>query len=74
VAVDERRAAAAFADAVAAATLDAAKLREVAQSRVRSAERVRDAVVTALSRLHELLEPPQREQLAFFIRTGVVQL
>jgi Spy/CpxP family protein refolding chaperone len=74
VAVDERRAASAFADAVAGATLDAAKLREAADARVRSAERVREAVVTALTRLHQLLEPAQREQLAFFIRTGVVQL
>lgn len=74
VAVDDRRAAAAFADALAGASLDAAKLGEAAASRVRSAERLRDAVVGALTRLHALLEPAQREQLAFLVRTGVVQL
>lgn len=73
VAVDERRAAAAFADAVAADALDAARLAEAAATRVRSAERLRDTVVRALTRLHGLLQPHQREQLAFLIRTGVLQ-
>lgn len=74
VAVDERRAAAAFADAIAGETLDAAKLGDAAASRVRSAERLRDAVVTALGRIHALLGAEQRKQLAFLIRTGAVQL
>ncbi len=73
VAVDERRAVSAFADALSAETLDAAKLGEAAASRVRSAERLRDAVVKALGRIHAVLDPEQRKQFAFLIRTGAVQ-
>jgi Spy/CpxP family protein refolding chaperone len=73
VTVDERRAVSAFADALSGDALDSAKLGEAAASRVRSAERVRDAVVAALGRIHALLDPEQRKQLAFLIRTGAVQ-
>jgi Spy/CpxP family protein refolding chaperone len=73
IAVDDRRAASAFADAVSGEALDSAKLGEAAASRVRSAERLRDAVVTALGRIHALLDTEQRRQLAFLIRTGTVQ-
>jgi len=70
--VDERRAVSTFADALSGDTLDAAKLGEAAASRVRSAERLRDAVVTALGRIHALLDAEQRKQLAFMVRTGAV--
>jgi Spy/CpxP family protein refolding chaperone len=73
VTVDERRAVSAFADALGADALDASKLGEAAASRVRSAERLRDAVVAALGRIHALLDPEQRKNLAFLIRTGAVQ-
>ncbi len=73
VTVDERRAVSAFADALSGDVLDSAKLGEAASSRVRSAERLRDAVVTALGRIHAILDPEQRKQLAFLIRTGTVQ-
>jgi Spy/CpxP family protein refolding chaperone len=73
VAVDERRAVSAFADALSGETLDSAKLAEAAATRVRGAERLRDAVVTALGRVHALLDVEQRKQLAFLIRTGAVQ-
>lgn len=73
VTVDERRAVSAFADALSGDALDAAKLAEGATSRVRSAERLRDAVVSALGRIHALLDVEQRKQLAFLIRTGAVQ-
>jgi Spy/CpxP family protein refolding chaperone len=73
VAVDERRAVSAFADALSGEALDSAKLGEAAASRVRSAERLRDAVVTALGRIHAVLDPEQRKQFAFLIRTGAVQ-
>ena len=73
VTVDERRAVSAFADALSGDTLDAAKLGEAAAARVRSAERLRDAVVTALGRIHALLDAEQRKQLVFLIRTGAVQ-
>jgi predicted alpha-1,6-mannanase (GH76 family) len=73
VAVDDRRAVSGFADAISGEALDAAKLGEAAASRVRSAERLRDAVVNALGRIHALLDVEQRAQLALLIRTGVVQ-
>ena len=73
VGVDERRALSAFADALSAEKLDEAKLGEAAASRVRSAERLRDAVVTALGRIHAVLDAEQRKQFAFLIRTGAVQ-
>jgi Spy/CpxP family protein refolding chaperone len=73
VAVDERRAVSAFADALSGDALDSAKLGEAAASRVRSAERLRDAVVTALGRIHAVLDAEQRKQFAFLIRTGAVQ-
>ncbi len=73
VAVDERRAVSAFADALSADVLDSAKLADAGASRVRSAERLRDAVVNALGRIHALLDPEQRKQLAFLIHTGAVQ-
>ncbi|HEX8909456.1 MAG TPA: periplasmic heavy metal sensor [Anaeromyxobacteraceae bacterium] len=73
VTVDERRAVSAFADALSADALDAAKLADAAASRVRSAERLRDAVVTALGRIHALLDAEQRKKLGFLIRTGAVQ-
>ena len=73
VAVDERRAVSAFADALEADALDAAKLDEAASSRVRSSERLKGAVVKALGRIHAVLDPEQRKQFAFLIRTGAVQ-
>ncbi|HTP29255.1 MAG TPA: Spy/CpxP family protein refolding chaperone [Anaeromyxobacteraceae bacterium] len=71
--VDERRAASAFADALCGDMLDAPKLGEAAASRVRSAERLREAIVTALGRIHALLNQEQRQRLAFLVRTGAVQ-
>jgi len=70
--VDGRRTVAALADAVAGESFDSAKAVEGAALRVKSAERLRDAVVTALNRIHALLEPAQRERLAYLIRTGAL--
>lgn len=72
--VDRRRSLAGFADAVAGATFDTARVKEAAQLRVATAERLRDAVSGALERLHALLDNPQRERLAYLIRTGVLSL
>ncbi len=36
------------------------------------AERLSDAVVKALGRIHKLLSPEQRERLAYLIRTGTL--
>ena len=70
--VDTRRALAALADAIDAATFDAAKARQGATLRVTGAERLRDAVVHALGQLHALLTPEQRTRLAYLIRTGTI--
>jgi Spy/CpxP family protein refolding chaperone len=72
--VDARRAAAMLADLAAAAQFDQAKAKEAADLKVRSAERVRDALVQTLARLHAILAPEQRERLAYLIRTGALQL
>ena len=72
--VDRRRSLSGFADAVGGATFDTARVKEAAQLRVATAERLRDAVSGALGRLHALLDNAQRERLAYLIRTGVLSL
>ncbi len=72
--VDARRAMAGLADAVAATTYDAQTAANAAAVRVRAAERLRDAVTTALGELHALLDPEQRARLAYLIRTGTLQV
>jgi len=42
--------------------------------RVQSAQRLRDAVVKALERIHALLNAEQRVQLAYLIRTGTLSV
>ena len=71
-AVDHRRTLSAFADAVAGESFDEAKAKAGADLRLQSAGRLRDAVVNALGRLHRLLEPEQRERLAYLVRTGTL--
>ena len=72
--VESRRAASALADLASAAEFDLAKAKEAADLKVKSAEKVSGALVAALARLHALLDPDQRERLAYLVRTGVVQL
>ncbi len=72
--VDNRRTVTAFADAVASAAFNEARSREGGELRVKSAERLRDAVTLALSRIHAMLEDDQRRRLSYLIRTGVVSL
>jgi hypothetical protein len=72
--VDHRRTVTAFADAVEAATFGEARSREGGDLRVKSAERLRDAVTLALSRIHAMLDDDQRKRLSYLIRTGVVSL
>ena len=71
-AVDHRRALSAFADAISGEAFDEAKASSGAALRLQSAERLRSAVVSALGRLHRLLQPAQRERLAYLIRTGTL--
>ena len=63
-----------LADLAAAADFDQAKAKQVADLKVQSAQRVQDALVNTLSRLHAILSPEQREKLAYLIRTGTLQL
>ena len=72
--VDNRRTVSAFADALEGAEFGDSRAREGADLRVKSAERLRDAVSLALSRIHALLEEDQRKRLSYLIRTGVVTL
>jgi hypothetical protein len=72
--VDGRRATAAFADAITGEKFDADRATGGGAIRVTTAEHLRDAVTKALARLHALLEPEQRERLAYLIRTGTLQV
>ena len=73
-AVDHRRALSAFADAIAGEVFEEAKANAGAALRLQSAERLREAVVSALSRIHKLLDPQQRARLAYLIRTGTLAI
>ena len=70
--VDDRRALAEFADALAGESFDAAKATSAGDRRADSAQKLRDAVTRALSQIHALLNPEQRSRFAYLIRTGVI--
>ena len=70
--VDHRRMSAALADALVADTFDPAAAAEAGTTRLHSAERMRQATVRALERLHCVLRSEQRATLAMLIRTGGV--
>jgi Spy/CpxP family protein refolding chaperone len=72
--VDRRRTVAALADALTGDTFDAAKAGEGGTLRIKSAERLRDAVLQALQRMHAILNPEQRTRLAYLIRTGTLSV
>jgi Spy/CpxP family protein refolding chaperone len=73
-AVDHRRTTAAFADAIGGESFDEAKVAEAADARVKSADRLRTAVVKALGRIHKLLDAEQRAKLAYLLRTGALAI
>jgi Spy/CpxP family protein refolding chaperone len=72
--VDHRRSTSAFADAVLGEKLDEAKLDQIRQERVKSAERVQTSVAQALGKIHALLSPEQRKKLAYLLRTGALAI
>ena len=74
VAVDERRTTSAFADAIADGAWDEAKALAAADTRVKSAQQLKEAVVKALGRIHALLDASQRQKLAYLIRTGTLSV
>lgn len=73
-AVDDRRALSALADALAAEAFDEAKVSAATGERAKSAARVEAAVASALGRIHKLLEPEQRAQFAYLLRTGALSV
>jgi len=73
-AVDHRRAISTFAEAIEAESFDEVKANAGASIRVQSADRLRGAVVTALGRLHRILDAEQRARLAYLIRTGTLSI
>ena len=73
-AVDERRVSSAFADAIGLEQFSAEKAAEAGELRVKTAERLRAAVLKALARMHAILNAEQRAQLAYLIRTGVLSI
>jgi Spy/CpxP family protein refolding chaperone len=70
--VDHRRTLGAFADALTGETFDSAKASEGGDLRVRTATRLREAVLKALQDIHAILKPDQRARLAYLIRTGAL--
>jgi Spy/CpxP family protein refolding chaperone len=73
-AVDDRRTTAAFADSVAGDAFDEAKAAEGGALRVKGSERLRDAVIKALGKIHALLDAEQRKHLAYLVRTGALSI
>ena len=72
--VDDRRALAGLADAVSGGTFEEARATQAAAQRIASTQRLQDVVVKALGRIHALLNPEQRANLAYLIRTGTLTL
>jgi hypothetical protein len=72
--VDNHRTLAAFADSLSGDAFDAAKANEGADLRTASAERIKKAVQQALTELHALLKPEQRQRLAYMLRTGQLSI
>jgi len=72
--VDQRRTTAAYADLLAAETFDGAAATAVTGERVRSAQRVQEAVQAALAKIHALLVEEQRKRLTYLLRTGTLRL
>jgi Spy/CpxP family protein refolding chaperone len=70
--VDDRRALAEFADAVAGETFDGSRAASAGERRVQTAARLRETLTRALQEIHALLTPEQRQRLAYLIRSGVL--
>jgi Spy/CpxP family protein refolding chaperone len=73
-AVDDQRSIAAIAKSIEGDTFDQAKAKEALELRVKSAEKLRDAVLTALERTHAMLTPEQRASLAYLLRSGTLTI
>ena len=71
-AVDDRRALADFADALAGDPFDTAKAEAAGQRRVESNQRLRATLVSSLAKVHAMLNAEQRARLAHLIRAGIL--
>lgn len=69
-ALDERRARSRIADLVEAEPLDPVALAAAAGVRVEAASRLRDATVSAITKVHAALKPEQRAKLGMLLRNG----
>ncbi len=72
--VDNRRSIGALADSVEGDAFDQAKAKEAGAARVKTAERLGEAVVTALGKMHAELDAEQRKRLAYLLRTGTLSI
>jgi Spy/CpxP family protein refolding chaperone len=72
--VDDRRALAEYADAVAGEVFDTATAAKAGERRVQSAAKLRETLAHALEEIHAMLTPEQRQRLAYLIRSGVLSV
>lgn len=72
--LDQRRAAAEFADALEADEFATAQVGAAGERRAAAARRVEEAVATALAEIHTLLDAEQRGLLAALLRTGTIRI
>jgi Spy/CpxP family protein refolding chaperone len=73
-AVDDRRTLGMIAASLEGDAFGAEKAKEGLELRVKSAERLREAVLRALERTHAMLRPEQRSKLAYLLRSGVLSI
>ena len=73
-AVDERRSVGLIAEALSGDDFDKEAAEQALALRVKSAERLRDAVLSALADSHAMLEPAQRKKLAYLLRSGAITI
>ena len=59
-----------LADLIAAPALDAARVRETIDARLANVAALRTRVAEAIARVHDVLDPAQRERLAALVREG----
>ena len=72
--VDWRRSTSDMAGALEAGDFDEGQVRLALEQRERSAAQVREQTLECMRRLHRLLDPEQRRELAYLLRSGGVAL
>jgi Spy/CpxP family protein refolding chaperone len=73
-AVDQRRRVSALAEAVESNSFDEQRLSSASEEQAKSEERIRNAVASALRRIHAALDDEQRKRLAYLLRTGALSI